>query len=402
MNHKSLKRLKWITIFLVMILGIECLYVGYSYFFPKKTKVYFDGINDFITLKNEYVAVGSNNDNDMNLEKAKISKYNQDKEKTYEKLYNVGYNSAFFGIVEDEDTLVAVGSYEKTKEDHDNSVRRALIVKYDSSGEIVFEKDFSLLDNSKFTKIIVVSDGYFVIGQSVYKNTRVGAKEGGAILVKYDKDGNFLWSQNFGNSKEAIFNDLLLIQDSIYIVGSKDSSTGVIMCYSTEGNLLFEEETVGVIEDGYSGIISDGEFLYITGTMKVNEEKANAILVKYNLGGEKIGEVQYQDENRSSYLKPMFDSEDYIVVIGSLSLPREDDHQTVSSFNLDGLIGKYTKELKEVSVVSYGDEKDDYFTDITMENNDYMIVGYSSFEEGSYYSKFIRYSNALKLLGVSK
>ena len=61
------------------------------------------------------------------------------KEKTFEKLYNVGYNSAFFSLVIDDDDVVAVGSYEKSEKDHSNSIRRALIVKYDKSGDILFE-----------------------------------------------------------------------------------------------------------------------------------------------------------------------------------------------------------------------------------------------------------------------
>ena len=48
-----------------------------------------------------YVTVGSNNDNDNHFEKAKISLYNSKKEKTFEKLYNIGYNSSFFGVIVD-------------------------------------------------------------------------------------------------------------------------------------------------------------------------------------------------------------------------------------------------------------------------------------------------------------
>ena len=33
-------------------------------------------------------------------------------------------------------------------------------------------------------------------------------------------------------------------------------------------------------------------------------------------------------------------------------------------------------------------------------NNEYLVSGYSSYEDGSYLSKFIRYSDALKVLGV--
>ena len=53
-----------------------------------------------------------------------------------------------------------------------------------------------------------------------------------------------------------------------------------------------------------------------------------------------------------------------------------------------------------VTDAMYGDDRDDYFTDIIYDKNDYLVVGYSSYEDGSYLSKFIHYSDALKVLGV--
>jgi len=53
-----------------------------------------------------------------------------------------------------------------------------------------------------------------------------------------------------------------------------------------------------------------------------------------------------------------------------------------------------------IDVVNYGDERDDYFTDIIFANEKYLVSGYSSYEDGSYMSKFINYSKALKVLEV--
>ena len=99
------------------------------------------------------------------------------KEKTFEKIYNVGFNSTFFGVILDGSDVIAVGSYEKTQDDRDNSIRKALIVKYDKSGNVIFEKDFEVLDNSKFTSITKYGDYYYVTGKSVYKSTSIGNKE---------------------------------------------------------------------------------------------------------------------------------------------------------------------------------------------------------------------------------
>ena len=90
----------------------------------------------------------------------------------------------------DNNDIVAVGSYEEDISDREDSVRKALIVKYDKSGKILFQKDFELLNNSRFTSIVKYKDYYYVTGQSVYKSTELGNKSGGAILCKYNKNGN--------------------------------------------------------------------------------------------------------------------------------------------------------------------------------------------------------------------
>ena len=63
---------------------------------------------------------------------------------------------------------------------------------------------------------ISVEDGYIVTGQSVYQSTKIGDKDGGAILIKYDKDGNIIWNKSFGNNKNGIFNDIVIVDNYIY------------------------------------------------------------------------------------------------------------------------------------------------------------------------------------------
>ena len=399
-NKRILQRVKLITIICAIILFIEVCFVLYSIFFKNKESLYFDGINSIINNNSSYVTVGSNNDNDNHYEKAKLTKYSKKKEKVYEKLYNSGYNSAFFGVTFDEESIVAVGSYEKELEDHNNSVREALMVKYDDTGEVVFSRDFSVLDNSKFTSIVKVTDGYLITGQSVYMNTKVGSREGGAILVKYDFDGNLLWSKTYGSSKNAIFNDLLVINDSVYVVGTDDNYLGIICKYDLNGNLVSYNDFKSTDEIGFSGIISTNDKIYISGAERVGKNKTNAMIVEYDYDCNYIRQVSYKPDGSARYNKLMLDKDNNIIAIGIKTSTKKTTSKTASDVNYDGIIGKYSNDLKEVKVVSYGDERDDYFTDVILVNKDYLIVGYSSYEDGSYLSKFIRYSNALKVLEV--
>ena len=85
MEKKLVKWLKIIALVCAIILVIEFSYIIYSVVFSEGKSVYFDGINSLYNEKEGYVTVGSSNNNDLFYEKAKITKYNNKKEKEFEK-----------------------------------------------------------------------------------------------------------------------------------------------------------------------------------------------------------------------------------------------------------------------------------------------------------------------------
>ena len=398
---KKLTQLKYLLGLLIIIIIIELAIIGSKIVFQEKESLYFDGINSIINSDSSYITVGSNNDNHNHYEKAKISKYNKKHEKTFERLYSVGYNSSFFGVSIDKDNIVAVGSYEKEYKSHKDSVRKALIVKYDSNGELLFDKDFSLLDNSKFTKVMVVDDGYLVCGQSVYKNTKVGSKEGGAILVKYNRDGKILWSKTFGDNKSALFNDFIILDNYIYIVGMRDTYIGVICKYDLDGNLITYKDYNYTDELGFTGIVSLNGYIYVSGSKRIDYINVSGSIIKYDRDCNFLDEVNYNGEGNTRFHKIISDNDNNIIVIGVISTNKNKGTRTADVFNYDGLIGKYNSSLEKAEINSYGEERDDYFTDIIVEDKKYLVVGYSAYEDGSYLSKLIFYSDALKVLEVS-
>ena len=398
MNSKILKNLKIISFLCIIFLLIEIIYVGYSLMYNKES-LYFDGVNALTSDGKSYIAVGSNNNNDYKYEKAILSKYNSKKEKVFEKIYNKGYNGAFFDVEFDGDFIIAVGSYEKDESDHNNSVRSALLVKYDINGDIVFENDLSILDNSKFTSVTVVDDGYLVTGQSVYKSTKIGSKEGGAVLIKYDKDGKMLWKSTYGNNKSAVFNNLIVLNDSIYTVGVDDNYLGLICKYNLDGEFITYNDYKWTDIIGFSDICNIGDKIYVCGANRSGDNWTNSMIVEYDTDCTYIKETVYESDGINRFNKMQVDSNDNIIVIGSLKLNKS-SKDSVDVFNYDAIIGKYKDNLEKVSIIKYGDEKDDFFTDITIVDKNYLVSGYSSYEDGSYLSKFLKYSEALKLLGV--
>ena len=401
MNKEKFNKIKIITLICVLIIIVELFYIGYHLVYKSNEPIYFVGINALATDKdNNYVTVGSNNNNDNHYEKAMISMYNSKKEKTFEKLYNVGYNGAFFDVLIDGDYIIAIGSYEKDKTDHDDSIRKALIVKYDLDGNVIFEKDFGLLDNSKFTGITKVGDDYIVTGQSVYKNTRLGSDDGGAILARYDKDGNLLWSRTYGNVKESIYNDVILVDNYLYVIGNYENYNAIIVKYDLDGNFISFNDYKTTDELGFTSIVNVGSYIYVGGALKTGDYDTDAMIVKYDLDCEYLDQVSYSGIGKERFNRLITDDHNNIIAIGTMMSTAVHSNKAYGDYNYDGIIGKYSTDLKKIDLVSYGDERNDFFTDVKLINGNYLVVGYSSYEDGSYMSKFISYSSALKVLGV--
>lgn len=400
MSKKTLKNLKIISIICVIVLLVEIIYVGYKVLYQSKESVYFEGVNEMIIGNDYLVTVGSNNNNDNHYEKAKISKYNKNKEKQFERLFSVGYNSSYFGIIEDDNNFLVVGSYEKTKEDHDDSIRRGLFTKYDITGNVLFRKEYKLLDNTKFTSITKINDGYLVTGQSIYKNTHIGDDKGGAILIRYDKDGNIIWSRSFGSSKSAIFNKAIIVNNYIYVVGVNEDDVAIICKYDFDGNIIKSVEYKYTDSLGFRDLIYYDRFIYVVGASRKTRSDTDATIVKYDLECNYNEQAVYDGTGLDRFNRIIKDNQNKLVVIGTIAKSRKVKQKSVDEYNYDGIIAKYNNNLKKISVITYGDDKDDYFTDVKLFNDNYLVCGYSSYEDSSYMSKFISYSSALKVLGV--
>lgn len=404
MNTKIKKILKIIIVVCILILLLD----GIIFLVSRNKnikKTYFDSINGFEVLKDSYIAVGSNNNNEQGYEKAKIAFYNKDYQKIWERLYNNKYSSSFFSVKQDDQYYIAVGNMQKNEDEYNNKVRSALIVKYDKDGKKIYENTFQVLGNSKFTNVLVVDDGYLVVGQSIYENMTLGLSEnGGGFIVKYDKELKEISRVNYGGSKSGIYNDITIVNDYIYAVGKDASNVGIVSKY-TKGleriDTINYKYTDGF---GFTGIVSNGNNLYVVGGKKVKEDKndydTDALIVKYDLDLNLINENSYSKKGMERFNKVIIDDKEKLIVAGQTGIYNEEKStNSLNIFSYDGLIAKYDLDLGEQFVKVYGDEKDDYFTDIRQSNDQYVISGYSTYDENSFISNFIHYSKSGKLIG---
>lgn len=375
--QRYIKIILFFIVFIVIIVGCSFLV-----FYQKKEIRYLDTIDATTVVDDVIYAVGRNNDNDKELTKAKFSIYNSKQEKIYEKLYNTGYTSRFYDLLVDDEDVVIVGEYEKTKKDYKNNNSTAVILKYDEEGQLLFEKEVS---DTNFYDVLACDDGYLAIGTSHDKNKTKG------VLVKFHTDGTLDWKKEYG-TENTEFTAGVFYHNKIYVTGIENQS-GVLVSFSRDGKLIdsIHEETDSL---GFSSITVVADSLVLSGGKKVTEDFSQPLLVKYDLDLSYIDSAIYNSKYSGRFLKVITDNNDDLVVLASTveGKKNKDVHHAY--------IGKYREDLTEASVVPYYNEEDDYFTDVSLMQDTYLVSGYSFYSDQGYLSKFLSYSEALKVLEV--
>lgn len=399
------KILKIAAIICASIIVLELGYLLITYLYRESNAMYYDGLNAIEEIDNGYIAVGSSdfrhskgNSYTEGYEKAKLALYDKETKLTWETKYDKGYNTTFYDVAELEDGYIAVGSGEMNKEQNKNKVRDALLVKFDKDGKMVFEKQFQVLGNSKFTKVKVVEDGIYVIGQSIFPPMDLGFDpNGGGMLVKYDFEGNELFRSNFGGSKSGLFNDFVISNDGIYVVGKDAANTGLIVKYNRNGERQWIKNYSYTDSLGFSAIVEHNNELIIVGAKKVMDDDADydtdGLLVKYDKTGKLLMEKTFtvneramEDEKVISttvsmdrFNQVIIDKEENIVIAGQVAVKDEEESTKEKNvFRYNGLLLKYSLDGKELLNKEIGGSRDDYLTGIMLKEDHYLITGYAN------------------------
>ena len=339
---------------------------------------YTEYFNSIVSNDDYYIVVGSNDHNLNKYEKASISKYDSNRNKILEKVYNKGYNSTYYDVLKDGDNYIVVGSYESTKDELKNNVRTAFIVKYDKDFNVLFDNDFSVISDSTFNSVIRVDDGYIVCGN--IKSVNKKDKSNGGFIIKYDFNGNEVFTK-YSLDINSYYSDILYLNGYIYLCGND-----TITCLDLLGNVI---NTVKYDNVKFTSIINVEDKIYLSGIYTDTHNKG--FIVSYDMNLSKINEVLYDKYGDIRFNKLLLD-DDSIIVIGDTYYY---DEERIS----DGLIGKYTLDLKEKSVIRYNGSRNIKFNNIIKKDDKYIVVvNYNDTLNIS--SKFIVFSSSLKNIGA--
>ena len=215
----------------------------------------------------------------------------------------------------------------------DNNTARILVAKTDSSGNLIWKKEFGDPGHNLGNSIIEVSDGYIITG-SINKNS---------IVIKVDKSsGNTLWSQTYDNGGTDAIEHLVETGSGYaavgYINATDENNTfytegeGYISFLDLNGNKLSGKSFDSQMSHAYR-IFKVENNLVISGLTAGAEDYA---LMKTNLSGEKDWVKTYGGDNKD-HCFAMDISKDNSIYLSGHTLSGVDNWDTYTmKIDLDG------------------------------------------------------------------
>ena len=409
---------KWLRVIIVLciaIIVIELGYIGLSYYNRSKSIIYSDTLNSFDKVKDGYLVAGNSdfknskfNSYQKEYNKAKFAKYNNDFEVEFESAYTKGYASYFSDVVEYKNGYIAVGGAQYDKQQVEDNATDGLIVLYDKEGKQVDTKSVQIAGDTTFNKVLLLDDGFIVVGQSILQNMVIGNNpDGGALMIKYDFNLNEVWRVNYGGSKSGVFNDALIDGDYIYLVGKDATRYGLIAKYTLDGEKVYTKTYEYTDTVGFSSIVKVKDDFFVAGSKTINidakdEDKVTeGLIVKYNSDGEVLDEVTFAKNNAARFNKIVSDGNNLIVVGHTYKKDEEKSTDTYNYLDYRGIIAKYNTDLEKEANNKENGEGIDYFSDVIVTSDGYLVGGASSSKElGSnnkdYRTYFLQYNKDLE------
>lgn len=395
---------KWvigIVVLCVTIILAETVYFIYHKIDIEHNTIYYDSLNSVSIDNMDIVLVGSSNFRyskyygyTNGLEKAKLIKYNSNGEILFEKMYDKGINTTFSSVISVSDGYVVVGSGEFSEQEQQDGGREALIIKYSKDGNIIWEKYYQVVTNTRFNKVIETVDGYIAIGQSIYANMEMGNHTtGGGIIVKYDKDGNEIWHNNHGGMKSGNFNDVVEVNGNFYVVGKDATDSANLVKFNNYGEYQWHKNYSYTDEIGFTGIAYLDQSLYVVGAKKIlpegtgdedNRDTTNtdALLVKYDLDGNIIFEKSFGGSNYERYNSILTYRNDLYIVGHTTSTDAGLKINTDGEL-MTGILVRYDSNGNILKKESLGGSNNDNLTDIVTDGVSLYISAYSNSKDGN-------------------
>ena len=269
--------------------------------------------------------------------------------------------------------------------------------------------------NDAFNKGIVTSDGEYIAVGSTNSQNIVGLESNDstintdALIVKFDASGNVIWQDTFGGSNTDYFSDVIEVEENsqkfYIVVGYSMSIDGdfsdsnieneyqkpVILKYDEYGNVVEKKVfmdggiiyNIKKIDGGYIAVgnINNDTYKDEIYDKRINDYNGygDAIIMKLNNSFEVVWSSYFGGTNDEIFREFIITSFGYVVVGQGRSLDGDmsDIYVDTAAYVYDGIIVSYDKSGNLLNKEAFGSSANDSFANLIEFNNSYIVVGYA-------------------------
>jgi uncharacterized delta-60 repeat protein len=204
-------------------------------------------------------------------------------------LWQRSYQTGTFGLgvaIDSADNIIVAG-YTKTSSQGDDDL---LVMKINSSGTRLWNKTLGdTRKNRGYGVAVDSSDNIYVCGNS-YTSTDAASSD--SLLVKYNSSGTLIWYRTIGASGNDHFYGVTVdsVGDIITFgetgVGSPPSSA-IVIKYNSSGTVVWKRSIGGASnEKGYAGAVDLSDNIYVCGmALSVGPGSTDCLIAKYSSSG---------------------------------------------------------------------------------------------------------------------
>lgn len=318
-------------------------------------------------------------------------------------LYGSGDDKSFAVIHPSGNFYYIIGSTESMDHDYPaDSVddKRIFLAKITLDGQkesVKLIHGFPLDSTVHPQKMIVASDGTFIVAGSIKQNGFGSSYDKDLILFAIDSFANLLWYKYYGGSKDDEGYDVIEIADGYLIASYSNSNNGDvgqnfgendawIIKTDWSGDLMWSKVFGGNGYDYAVSLLSNGNDLFILSTYGSIETGSlgedDIVLFKINSTGDLLLKKHYGGSNNDRAVKLLQNSSNNLVIAGMSS-------STNGNISGNHQYGTYDYTLIELdnsySVINancFGGVKSESLFDAVFHQNTYYLFGIADTSDG--------------------
>jgi Ca2+-binding RTX toxin-like protein len=269
------------------------------------------------------------------------------------------------------------------------------IAKYSSTGSLLWSRQLNGTNTQSYGKTLMDVNGDLIVSGSTSGSLFGQFNQGSydAFVTKYNTDGTFQWSRQFGTaSYESVSETLLDNSGSVVVSGTTGGSFAgqinqglddiFVVKYAANGNLLWTRQLGSTTSDSITKTVTDANGnIIVTGTTsgsiggQANQGLSDVFVAKYDANGNLLWTRQLGGANSDSVTETILDVNGNIIISGSTTGALSG--QTSNGSN-DSFVAKYDANGNLIWIKQLGSTSYESLANTKLDaNGNVVLAGYA-------------------------